>query len=445
MIRLLTATRQIIPGTVVGLCGLAFATSNVAADATAPAGDALAREILTEIIAIDTTSESGNTIAVAQILADRLIAAGVPSQDVQILGPRPDLGNLVVKIRGSDPTLGAVLLMGHIDVVGVIENEWSVPPYALTEKDGFLYGRGVWDNKGGISNVVSNLIRLRREGFVPKHDLIVLATADEETTQESINWLLTEKRSLIDAEFALNTDGAKIIEKEGRPIAFMFEPSEKVYLNHRLVVHTTGGHSSLPTDSNAIYILAAGLARLGEHRFPENLNEVTAAYFEKFPATDGPYSNALQRTTCVATVIHAGHAENALPQRAEAIVNCRMLPNESVAYVEATLREVLADDRIVMTRTWEPLLSPASPLDSAAVRLIERIAAEVFPGVPVVPEMAPGASDGAFTRTAGIPTYTVSAVALDPDDDRAHGKDERLSVRSYSDSVQFWYQLLKAL
>jgi acetylornithine deacetylase/succinyl-diaminopimelate desuccinylase-like protein len=408
-----------------------------------PARD-LAREILAELVPFQTTFGSGETVPAARHAAARLVQAGFPEEDVRVLQPQPDLGVLVARYRGSDPNLRAALLMAHIDVVGVSEREWSVPPFQLTEKDGYLYGRGSYDNKSAIAMMLANFIRLKQAGFVPQRDLVILATADEETEQMTIQWMLNEHRELVDAAFALNGDGGFVVLKGGEPSAFLIQVAEKVYLNYRIIARGPGGHSSLPRPGNSIYRLTEAVNRIAAWRFPENVGEAADGYLRQFPDAAGTHANALKHTTCVVTQLKAGHAENALPEEAEANVNCRMLPQESIVDVEAKLRELIGDD-LEMVPTWEPVPSPPSPMDAEIVSIVHKVAGEVFPGLPIVPEMATGATDGAFTRNAGIPTYGVQAIAVDPDDDRAHGTDERMPLKSFLQADHFWYRLLQAL
>ena len=431
----------------------------------------LARGILEQLIAINTTDSAGNTPQAAQAMAARLLAAGFPTSDVTVLGPDQRLGNLVARFRGRGSGKRPILLMAHLDVVEARREDWSVDPFTFLEQDGYFYGRGSADNKAGVAILVANFIRYHQEGFVPDRDLILLLTADEETTGASIEWLLRSHRDLVDADYALNTDAGDPILKGGRRVMFVVQASEKVYLSFRLEVTDNGGHSSRPTKENAIYRLAQGLVRLAAFEFPVTLNEVTRAFFERSAAIDtgqvardmhaiagtppdpaaatrlaaSPYYNAMMRTTCVATRLDGGHADNALPQAARAVVNCRILPGESPAEVERTLRRVLADERIAVTPIGSAVASPPSPLRPDVMQAIGRLVAAQFPGVPVVPEMATGASDGLFTRNAGIPTYGVSALFQDPDDVRWHARDERISVEVFYDALEFWYRMVKTL
>lgn len=431
----------------------------------------LAREIFRELIEINTTHSSGSTTVAAQAMAARLRTAGFPEGDVQVLGPDPRKGNLVARLRGAGKRQ-PVLLIAHLDVVEANRQDWSLDPFAFTEKDGYYYGRGTSDIKSGCALLVADFIRLKQEGFKPDRDLILALTADEEGGDfNGVSWLLTRHPELIRAEYCLNTDGGGGEIKNGRRLLNELQTSEKVYLSFRCEVHNHGGHSSLPEKDNAIYRLAEGLARLARFDFPVRLNETTRMYFEKMSKIETgetardmlavsrtpidmqaanrlaatPFYNALMRTTCVATQLAAGHAENALPQEARATVNCRLLPDDSPAEVQQTLVRVLADDKIAVAPIGRPNPSPLSPLRPEVLGSMERITAEMWPNVPVVPIMSTGATDGLYLRRAGIPVYGVSGLFDDIDDVRAHGRDERIGIREFFDGVEFMYRLIQAL
>jgi acetylornithine deacetylase/succinyl-diaminopimelate desuccinylase-like protein len=445
----------------------------VSAQTTAPptAQQQLARDILKELIEIDTTDEHGNVTRAAEAMAARLRAAGFPSEDVQVIGPNPRKGNLVARLRGTGARR-PVLLLAHLDVVEARREDWTFDPFKLTEQDGYFYGRGTLDIKEGAANLVANLIRLKRENFKPDRDLILALTADEEGGNfNGVDWLLRNHRDLIDAEFCINTDAGGGALKDGKPQRFSVQASEKIYLSFRLEVKNPGGHSSLPTRDNAIYHLAEGLARLARFDFPVRLNEVTRTYFERAAALEAgqlaadmravthappdpaavsrlsatPYFNALMRTTCVATRLEAGHADNALPQTAAALVNCRLLPDESPDEVERTLARVVADPQVKITRANEPRPAPLSPLKPEIMRPVERIAAEMWPGAPTIPVMETGATDGLLLRRAGLDTYGITGLFIDINDVRAHGKDERIGVKEFYDDTEFLYRLIKAV
>lgn len=431
----------------------------------------LARDIFRELIEINTTDSVGNTTQAAEAMATRLKAAGFAPADVQVLGPNPRKGNLVARLRGTGARK-PILLLAHLDVVEARREDWSFDPFKFTEQDGYYYGRGTNDIKSGDALLVANLVRMKREGFTPNRDIIVALTADEEGGNfNGVSWLLNNHRDMIQAAYCLNTDGGGGELKNGKHMLNELQTSEKVYLSFSLEVQNRGGHSSLPEKDNAIYHLAEGLARLAKFDFPVELNETTRTYFQRMSKIESgqtardmtaiagnaadpgaaerlaasPYYNALMRSTCVATQLNAGHAENALPQRARAIVNCRLLPEDSPADVQRTLVKVLADEKIMVAPLGKPQTAPLSPLIPEVVAPVDRITEEMWPGVPVVPIMSTGATDGARLRVAGIPTYGVSGLFDDIDDVRAHGKDERMGVQHFFDGLEFMYLLVKAL
>ncbi len=449
-----------------------FAGSAVAQTETPSADRALARAILRELVEINTTDSLGNTPRAARAMARRLVAAGFPAADVRVLiGPDAKHGNLVARYRGTGTGGRPIIGFAHLDVVPARRADWSVDPFTFLEKDGYFYGRGTTDDKVGDAILVADFIRLKRAGYRPTRDLVLVLTGDEETAGSCIAWLLTKHRDLINAEFALNTDAGGGILRDGRPVTFEVQASEKVYATYVLEATDKGGHSSLPRPAdNPIYRVAGALERLAQYQFPAKLNEVSHAYFERTAAvatgqlaadmrgvlqdppdsaalahlTAVPFYNSKLRTTCVATLLAAGHAENALPQSAQATVNCRVLPDQPPAEVEAVLRRLAADERITIRTGYAPIPSLPSPLTPAIMGPIERLVAEQFPGVPVVPVMEAGATDGLFLRNAGIPTYGVSAVFDDPNDVRAHGRDERIRVESFYDALEFWYRMMRA-
>ena len=432
----------------------------------------LARDIFRELIEINTTDSLGNTPRAARAMAQRLLAAGFPAADVRVLiGPDAKHGNLVARYRGTGAGGRPIVVFAHLDVVPARRADWSVDPFTLLERDGYFYGRGTTDNKAGDAILVADFIRLKQAGFKPRRDLILMLTGDEETAGSCIAWLVAKHRDLIDAEFALNTDAGGGVLRDGHRVMFVVQASEKVYATYVLEATDKGGHSSLPRPAdNPVYRLAPVLERLAQYQFPVKLNEVSRAFFERSAALESgsladdmrgvlkdppdsaavahlsavPFYNSKLRTTCVATMMNAGHAENALPQSARVTVNCRILPGEPASEVEATLQRIAADDRMTLRETNTPIPSPPSPLTAAIVGPIEHLVAEQFPGVPVVPVMEAGATDGLFLRNAGIPTYGVSAVFEEQNDVRAHGRDERLGVQSFYEALEFWYRMMQA-
>lgn len=431
----------------------------------------LARDLLKQLIEINTTHSSGDNTAAAQAMADRLLAAGFPPEDVQVLGPVPRKGNLVARYRGRDTGREPLLLLAHIDVVEADPADWILPPFTFIEQDGYYYGRGTTDDKDEAAIHVANLIRMKEEGFQPDRDIIVALTADEEGgPNNGVQWLLENHRELIDAEYAINEGGGGAL-KEGRHIANNVQASEKVYQSFVLEVTNPGGHSSLPVKDNAIYHLADALVRLRNYDFPVSLNDITQVFFERSAEladgemadamrgvlqappdsasvayfADKPFYNSRLRTTCVATRLDAGHADNALPQRARAVVNCRVLPGESIDAVHNTLETVIGDDEVSVTRINEATPSPPSPLTPEVLGAIESITEAMWPGVPVIPTMSTGATDGLYLRNAGIPVYGVSGIFNDIDDTRAHGQDERILIDSFFDGQEFLYRLTTTL
>ncbi len=428
---------------------------------------ALVRGIFEELVEIRSTEEEGTGRA-AQMLAERLTAAGFAKTDVQVLGPDAKTRNLVVRYRGRNPRAPGVLLMAHIDVVPARREDWSVDPWMFLERDGWFYGRGTSDNKGGAAMLVANMIQLKRAGWQPERDLVALLTGDEETKQHGIKWMLAEHRALVDAELAFNTDGGSVQTRKGAAVSFDVQASEKIYADYQFEVTDAGGHSSLVRPGNPIYTLSAALSRVGEHQFPLHVGDAARLFLERSSRTEtgqtaidmravaavppdqaaaarlsrSPFYNAQLRTTCVATRVEAGHANNALPQLARAVVNCRILPGLPGAEVEQVLRQ-LAGDKVTVTVLEPPVTSPPSPVAAPLLNTLERLVARQWPTLPVIPTMIAGATDGMYTRSAGIPTYGVSAMAEDPEDIRAHGKDERVGVESFYKAAQFWLDLMR--
>lgn len=434
----------------------------------------IARDIFKELIEINTTdTPAGNVTTAAEAMAARFRAAGFPAEDVQVLGPLPNKKNLVVRLHGRSQGK-PILFLAHLDVVEALRSDWSMDPFKLNEVDGFFYGRGTSDIKQGDTLLVANFLRLKKEGWTPARDLIIALTADEEGgNSNGVQWLIKNHRELIDAEFCINTDAGNFETKKGKRLLLGMQTSEKNYVDFRLEVKSNGGHSSRPTKDNAIYHLAQGLSRLAAFDFPASLNETTRGYFEhtaplESPAiaadfravigtdkskaeaaarhlSESPYFNALLRTTCVATRLEAGHANNALPQTAAANVNCRMLPQDSLQNVQSTLKRVLSDDRIMVSVVGEAVPAPASAINPGIVSKLESLSNKLYSGLPIVPVMDNGASDGKYLRIAGIPAYGVPGVFTDVEDDRAHGKDERIGVKDFYDGVDFYYEFIKSL
>ena len=433
----------------------------------------MARTLLAELVEINTTVSFGSTKA-AEAMASRLRAGGIPEKNFLLLGARPDRMNLVVRLQGRGQGK-PMLLLAHLDVVEAPVEGWSqgVEPFRLTERDGWFYGRGVVDNKHAAAQLVTNIIRLHAEGFIPNRDILVALTADEEAgNANGVYWLAQERKDLTDVAYCLNFDSGGGNLEEGRHVVMSVQTSEKVYMSFRLETQSPGGHSSLPFGKNAIYQLAEGLARLSVYQFPFRFNETTRTYFRRIAetkkggfaddlralASDSPdlgaarrvaassaYLNAILHTTCAATRLEAGHADNALPQSARAIVNCRTFPGDSREFVQRMIVDALADTGITVTASAAGQPSPVSPMLPEVMEPVERTATALWPGNAVVPVMDPWATDGARLRRAGIPTFGVSGTFVGEDGGNAHGANERLPVTSYYEGLEFMYVLLKDL
>jgi acetylornithine deacetylase/succinyl-diaminopimelate desuccinylase-like protein len=427
---------------------------------------ALARDILKELIEINTT---GDTTEAAEAMARRLLDAGFPEEDVSVIGPHPQKSNLVARLRGSGSG-EPILLLAHLDVVEARAEDWSFDPFTFLERDGFYHGRGTTDDKAMAAIWIANFILMRQVGFVPSRDLIVALTADEEGGNDNgVRWLLANRRELIDAAFCLNEGGGGRMQ-DGTRLSNNVQLSEKMYQSFRLEARNRGGHSSIPREDNAIYQISEALVRIAEYQFPIELDEITSTYFERMasfesdqtaddmlavaqgqdPAaaarlSQSPYYNAVLRTTCVATELVAGHAENALPQSARATVNCRLFPGSDAAVVQATLEEIIDDEAIAIVPLQTATPSPPSPLSPEVVGAIERVTEQMWPGVPVIPTMSTGATDGLYLRNQGIPTYGVSGIFGEIDDIRAHGRDERIGIEAFFEGREFLDRLTRML
>lgn len=431
----------------------------------------LARDIFRELVEIDTTDEVGSTTKAAEAMAARLRAAGFSDDDVVVVTPEPRHGNLVGRLRGTGARR-PLLLLAHLDVVAARREDWSVDPFKFSEQDGYYYGRGTTDIKDGAALLVTNMIRWKREGYRPDRDLVLALTAGEEGGDwDGVSWLLKQRRDLIDASYCVNSDGGDFQLKDGRKRVAAVQASEKLSVSYRLETRDPGGHSSLPRPDNPIYRLAAALQRIAAHEFPVELSEVTRTFFERMATIEGgtlgadmkavagrpaspqavarlktsAYHNALLRTTCVATRLEGGHANNALPQLARATVNCRLLPGHGPEEVAGILRGLVADERVEITILNPSPPAPPSSLKPELMAAMESVVPALWPGVAVVPTMETGGTDGFHLRPAGIPTFGVSGVFIDMDDVRAHGKDERVRVESFHQGVEFYDRLVRAL
>ncbi|MEP6733581.1 MAG: M20/M25/M40 family metallo-hydrolase [bacterium] len=436
----------------------------------------LAREVYKELVEINTVDSVGSVTKAAQAMEKRFRAAGFPAQDIHLIIPpgKPTKGNLIVRYRGRGRGK-PLLLLAHLDVVAALRSDWTIDPFVLTEKDGYFYGRGSGDDKAMASIFVANLLRDRKDGWVPDRDVILALTADEEGGDANgVEWLLAHNRELIESAYALNEGGGGSL-RNGAPFLNSVQAAEKVPVNFTLAASNRGGHSSVPRPDNAIYQLVDGLAKVARYSFPVQLNEVSRTFFERTAAletaevaaamraiiaqpTDSsasavlsrdPRYNSMLRTTCVATRLAGGHAYNALPQTASANVNCRIVPTQTPDEVRAALARVIGDTGIHITSTVdirERSGAAPSPLVAELMDPVTTITHDMFgANVPVIPVMSTGATDGRFLRAAGIPTYGVSGLFGDPSDARAHGRDERMLVKSYFDGQEFLQRLVHQL
>src|SRR2546426_529068 len=440
----------------------------------------LSHDIFMQLIEINTTDSVGNVTTAAEAMARRLRDGGFAEGDIKVAGPNERKKNLVVRFRGTGKRK-PILFIGHLDVVEALRSDWTTDPFEFIEKDGYLYGRGTEDMKEGDAILVTNFIRLKREGYLPERDLIVALTADEEGgSSNGVDWLLKEHRDWIDAEYCINLDGGEFEKDRDKRLLAGIQASEKVYVDFQVESLNPGGHSSIPSPDNAIYHLAGALARLQSFSFPVKINEITRNYFERNAAlTTGqvaadlkavahqppdnaavqrlsanPYFNSLLHTTCVATMLSGGHAPNALPQSARANVNCRIFPGEDPQDVPHTLERVANDPKVKVSIVAQigpdgkvtPVVAvPPSPLLPELVQATEKTLSVAWPGLPYVTTMSTGATDGKYTRIAGIPTYGISCMFFQRNDSRAHGKDERVGVQDFYDGVEFNYKLIKEL
>jgi acetylornithine deacetylase/succinyl-diaminopimelate desuccinylase-like protein len=446
------------------------------------AGDTrqLSREIFKQLIEINTTDSVGNITTAAEAMAKRLRDAGFSEKDVVVAGPNERKKNLIVRFRGTGRRK-PVLFIGHLDVVEARREDWTTDPFEFIEKDGYFYGRGSEDMKNGDAILVTNFIRLKREGFVADRDLILALTADEENGDyNGVDWLLKKHRDWIEAEYCINLDGFEFEKDKGKPLLAGIQASEKVNADYQFESLNPGGHSSVPSPDNAIYHLSGALVRLQSFAFPPKISEITRNYFEHIaPLTSGqtaadfkavaqqppdlaaierlsakPDYNTLLRTTCVATMLTGGHAPNALPQMARANVNCRIFPGEDPEEVRKTLQRIANDPKVAVRPVVQttadgkpiPVLSvPPSPLLPEVTGATERTLQVMWPGVPLAATMSAHASDGTFLRIAGIPTFGISCMFFEPADNRSHGKNERVGVQDFYDGVEFCNHLMHQL
>jgi acetylornithine deacetylase/succinyl-diaminopimelate desuccinylase-like protein len=442
----------------------------------------LAREVLQQLIETNTTHREGSTTKAAELMRRRFLDAGFAERDVSLVGDAADRKNLVVRYRAVGSTEKPVLLLGHLDVVEAPREEWTVEPFQLKEADGYFYGRGTQDMKNSDAAMVTSFLLLKRAGWVPKRDVILALTADEEGGGDNgVEWLVKNRRDLIDAAFAVNPDAGGLVLVDGKPVEFDLAATEKVYADFVLSATSAGGHSSRPVPENALYLVSDALGRIERSPFPIELNAITRAYLEAEArresnekrqlisrvlkpkmdmddanqlTLDSGY-NAIMRTTCVATRMQAGEAENALPGKATANLNCRILPGHSVEEVRKQLVAMVQDIRVkVQYRAEDGSLTDTAPdkpsMTAAALipevmKPLRAVTQAMWPGVRIVPEMESGSTDSVYTSAAGIPTYGFSGMGIDTSDARAHGRDERLRVSAFYTGVTFMREMVKQL
>ena len=435
----------------------------------------LAREIFRELVEIPTTESGAGSTPAAEALANRFRAEGFAEADVQVLGPSARKKNVIVRLHGKGPGK-PILLIGHLDVVEARREDWSadVDPFKFTERDGYFYGRGTQDMKDGVAVLAANFIRWKREHWLPSRDLILALTADEEAygDEVGVDWLLKTHRELLEAEYCLNADGGGFQTKEGKPYRITVATGEKKETMIQLQTTNRGGHGSVPRKDNAIYELVDALTRIEKLEFPIMLNEVTRAQFSAMAGTESgqvaadmravakdtpdtaaiqrlsqdPYYNALLRTTCVATMLQAGHGPSALPQRATANLNCRIIPGHSPDDVLRKVQQAIADDKVEVKWTFlEKGDASVSKMRDDIFSAIQRVSQRTWPDLTLLPNMETWATDARFLRAAGVPVYGVSGVFIEQGDFRMHGRDERIRVRDFYTAVDFYDEFMKEL
>lgn len=447
----------------------------VSAQAQADAGRDRFREIYKELIETDTTLSNGDCTLAANRMKARLVAAGYPDEQFRVVVPDefPKFGNLVGEIAGSDPAAAPMLLIAHIDVVEAKREDWERDPFKLVEEDGYFFARGAIDDKAMAAIFIDSLIRYREEKFRPRRTVKIALTCGEETDTvfNGVQYLLATDPATLKAGFAINEGGKGWLDDKGVPQTFGVQAGEKIYQDFTLVTTGPGAHSARPIADNPITRLSGALVRIGNHRFPAMPGEAVRNFFGRsaplFPGERGdamrvagsgkddaaalellskadPVWNAMIRTTCTNTQVAGGHAPNAVPQRAQATVNCRILPGTSVDTVRKTLVELVADPRIEVRLADEPgPVSSPPPLTPQIMKPVEKLVAEMWPGVPVIPNLSTGATDGRFLMAAGIPTYGISGIFVDPDGNGVHGLNERVRVTSLHDARRFLHRLVK--
>ncbi len=458
---------------IAALAALACFTAPARAQGAPESGEnrAMARELYARIVGMDTSVEGKQTLAMAEYLAAQLRAGGLDASDVHVL-PMGETAALVARYRGDGTGGAPILFLAHMDVVSAHRSDWQRDPFTLVEENGYFYGRGALDNKAGAALLAASFLRLKKEGFTPTRDLILAFTGDEETTGASARALVNEHRDLVDAEFALNSDagGGRLSEDSGAAVSYGLQTAEKSFASYTLTARNAGGHSSLPRADNAIYDIADAINRIRAYAFPVMWNDTTIAYFRAAgPQTEGAIGAAMRRfaerpgdrraaatlsaspsyvgqvrTTCVPTMISGGHADNALPQSVVATVNCRIFPGVTIEEVQAKLAELAGAD-IAVAPLDQYYSSAASPLREDVMAATTAAVHARHAGVPIIPSMSAGATDGVFFRAAGIPTYGVAEAFIKDSDDYAHGLNERNPVESFYGGLVYWDTMIRAL
>jgi acetylornithine deacetylase/succinyl-diaminopimelate desuccinylase-like protein len=475
---------RILPVAVFSALFPLLAVAQAGLTTASPTDRAEARDVFKQLIEINTTdTPQGSVTAGSEAMRQRFLDAGFPAEDVQLLGPDARKQNLVVRLRAAGPaTQKPVLFLCHMDVVQALRSDWTTDPFQFVEKEGYYYGRGTQDMKESDAALVATFLRLHRENYKPRRDLILALTADEEGGKfNGASWLVRNHRDLVDAAYVINPDSGGVELDHGRAVVAAVEATEKIYSDFQITATNRGGHSSLPRPDNAIYELTAALNKLAAYRFPFEMNEVTRAYFTNLAGQETgqtaadirailadpsdlaaaarlsaePSFNSNFRTTCVATRLSGGHANNALPQTAQANVNCRIFPGHSPEEIRRQLTALFADPKLSVkyvsdsyevtdTAPERKAMVPPAPI-SEVFDPLTRLTQAIWPGTPVTTVMENGASDSIYFALAGIPCYGYSAIALERDDDRAHGQDERLPVDSYWKSLDFFYGFSRAV
>ncbi|WP_446744340.1 M20/M25/M40 family metallo-hydrolase [Silvibacterium acidisoli] len=472
--------RQLLSLPLLGLLALPSAAQST--PPLDPATRQLAHDVFKQLIEINTTDSVGSVTEASKVIRERLLAAGFAESDLYLGGPNDRKQNLVVTYHGSGEKK-PILFIGHLDVVEAKRSDWTTDPFQFVEKDGFYYGRGTQDMKESDAILVTMLIEMKKHGYKPDRDLIVAFTADEEVGKSNgVDWLIKNQPERMKGEFVLNSDGGGVDLEKGKPVSVNLDATEKLYGDYQLTVTNPGGHSSLPVPDNAIYHLADALGRLEHYQFPFELNAVTKAYFAKMAEREtgqkaddlknivsgnpdpaavkrlsegSPEWNSMMHTTCVATRLEAGHANNALPQLAQANVNCRILPGYSLEQIRQQLISIFNDPKVtvrymndageVFDKAPDRKQLPPPAVNPEVMAAMEKLAGQMWPGAPVIPTMATGASDSVYTNAAGIPSYGISGIALETNDVRAHGQDERVPVEAYYRGVAFYLEFVRML